>query len=42
MKSLNDFEHAPFSQQGRFGAALSTFGEQLPQLLDELNESLAA
>jgi type I restriction enzyme R subunit len=37
-----DFDYAPFSQQGGLGRAHQLFGEQLPRLLDELNEVLAA
>ena len=37
-----DFEYAPFSQRGGLGRAAQIFGEQLPKLLDELNEALAA
>ncbi len=38
----DDFEYAPFSQRGGLGRAHQIFGEQLPKLLDELNEVLAA
>jgi hypothetical protein len=38
----DDFDYAPFSQRGRLGKAHQLFGEQLPKLLDELNEVLAA
>ena len=38
----DDFDRAPFSQQGGLGKAHQLFGEQLPKLLDELNEVLAA
>jgi type I restriction enzyme R subunit len=38
----DDFEYAPFNQQGGLGKAYQLFGDQLPQLLDELNEVLAA
>jgi len=38
----DDFEYAPFSQRGGLGKAAQLFGEQLPKLLDELNEALAA
>ncbi|MHB1308286.1 MAG: type I restriction-modification enzyme R subunit C-terminal domain-containing protein, partial [Limisphaerales bacterium] len=38
----DDFDYAPFSQQGGLGKAHQLFGEQLPKLLDELNEVLAA
>jgi type I restriction enzyme R subunit len=37
-----DFDYAPFSQQGGLGKAHQLFGEQLPRLLDELNEVFAA
>jgi type I restriction enzyme R subunit len=37
-----DFDYAPFSQQGGLGKAHQLFGKQLPRLLDELNEVLAA
>ena len=37
-----DFEFAPFNQQGGLGKAHQLFGEQLPKLLEELNEILAA
>ena len=38
----DDFGYAPFSQRGGLGKAHQLFGEQLPRLLDELNEVLAA
>ncbi|MGE4179680.1 MAG: type I restriction-modification enzyme R subunit C-terminal domain-containing protein [Limisphaerales bacterium] len=38
----DDFDYAPFSQRGGLGKAHHLFGEQLPNLLDELNEVLAA
>jgi len=38
----DDFDLAPFSQRGGLGKAHQLFGEQLPKLLDELNEALAA
>lgn len=37
-----DFDYSPFSQRGGLGKAHELFGEQLPKLLDELNEVLAA
>jgi len=37
-----DLELSPFSQRGGLGKAHQLFGEQLPSLLDELNEVLAA
>jgi type I restriction enzyme R subunit len=38
----NDFNYAPFSQRGGLGKAHQLFGDDLPKLLDELNEVLAA
>ena len=38
----DDFDYAPFSQRGGLGRAHQLFGDQLPKLLDELNEVLAA
>ena len=37
-----DFDYSPFAQRGGLGKAHKLFGEQLPKLLDELNEVLAA
>jgi type I restriction enzyme R subunit len=37
-----DFDLAPFSQQGGLGKAHQLFGADLPKLLDELNEVLIA
>jgi len=38
----DDLDLSPFSQRGGFGKAHQLFGEQLPKLLDELNQVLAA
>jgi type I restriction enzyme R subunit len=38
----DDFDYAPFGLRGGLGKAHQPFGEQLPKLLDELNEVLAA
>ena len=38
----DDLELSPFNQRGGLGKAHQLFGEQLPKLLDELNEVLAA
>jgi type I restriction enzyme R subunit len=38
----DDFEYAPFSQQGGLGKAYEVFGDELTPLLDELNETLVA
>ena len=40
--STEDFEYAPFAQQGGLGKAHEVFGDELTPLLDELNEALAA
>ena len=37
-----DFDYAPFSIEGGLGKVHQLFGEQLPVILDELNEGLAA
>ena len=37
-----DFDYAPFSQRGGRGKAHQLFGGELPGLLEELNEALAA
>jgi type I restriction enzyme R subunit len=38
----DDFDYAPFSQEGGLGKAAQLFGAELPGLLNELNEVLAA
>jgi len=38
----DDFDYAPFSHRGGLGKAHQLFGSELPRLLDELNEALAA
>ena len=38
----DDFEYAPFSQEGGLGKVYQLFGEQLNEIIDELNESLSA
>jgi type I restriction enzyme R subunit len=37
-----DLELSPFNQRGGLGKAHQLFGDQLPKLLDELNDALAA
>jgi type I restriction enzyme, R subunit len=39
---LEDFDYAPFSQEGGLGRVHQLFGEQLPQVMDELNRELVA
>lgn len=39
---LEDFEYVPFSQRGGAPRAQAVFGEELEEILDELNEVLAA
>jgi type I restriction enzyme R subunit len=38
---VEDFEYTPFNQHGGLGRAALLFGDQLPDLLDELTEVLA-
>jgi type I restriction enzyme R subunit len=38
----DDFEYAPFSQEGGLGKIYQLFGDELNDILDELNEALAA
>lgn len=38
----DDFNYVPFAQEGGIGKVYKLFGEQLWQLLDEMNEALAA
>jgi type I restriction enzyme R subunit len=38
----DDFEYAPFAQKGGIGRVYEVFGAELPTLLEELNEVLAA
>jgi type I restriction enzyme R subunit len=38
----DDFDYSPFSQRGGLGKAHQLFGPELPKLLEELNEVLAA
>ncbi len=38
----DDFEYAPFSQEGGLGKVYQLFGDELSTLIEQLNESLAA
>ncbi|MGA7181141.1 MAG: type I restriction-modification enzyme R subunit C-terminal domain-containing protein [Thiobacillaceae bacterium] len=38
----DDFEYAPFAQEGGLGKVYQLFGDELNTLIDQLNESLAA
>jgi len=38
----DDFQYAPFAQEGGLGKAAQVFGSELPAVLSELNEALAA
>jgi len=38
----DDFEYVPFSQEGGLGKVFQLFGDELNDILDELNEALAA
>lgn len=37
-----DLDYTPFNQEGGLGKARQLFGGQLPKLLEDLNEALAA
>ena len=38
----DDFEFAPFAQEGGLGKVYQLFGDELNALIEQLNESLAA
>lgn len=38
----DDFEYAPFAQEGGLGKVYQLFGDELNTLVEQLNESLAA
>lgn len=38
----NDFEYAPFAQEGGLGKVHQIFGDKLNTIIEELNETLAA
>ena len=38
----DDFEYAPFAQNGGLGKVSQLFGAELPHLLESLNSELAA
>ncbi len=37
-----DFEYAPFAQEGGLGKVYQLFGDKLNAIIEELNETLAA
>ena len=39
---IDDFEYAPFNAQGGLGKVHQLFGAELPKVIEELNEALAA
>jgi type I restriction enzyme R subunit len=39
---VDDFDYVPFAQRGGLGRASALFGKDLPELLAQLNEELAA
>ena len=39
---MDDFEYAPFNQEGGLGKVYQLFGDELSEILDELNENLAS
>jgi type I restriction enzyme, R subunit len=40
--AIDDFDYAPFSQQGGLGRVHQLFGAELPKVIDELNRELVA
>jgi type I restriction enzyme R subunit len=40
--TLEDFEYAPFSQQGGLGRVHQLFGTELDQVIEALNRELVA
>ncbi|MHB1144685.1 MAG: type I restriction-modification enzyme R subunit C-terminal domain-containing protein [Thiobacillus sp.] len=38
----DDFEYAPFAQEGGLGKVYQLFGDELNTLIEQLNETLAA
>ena len=40
--NIDDFEYAPFNTEGGLGRVHQLFGEQLPQVIEELNRELVA
>ena len=40
--AVDDFDYAPFAEEGGLGRAAQVFGDRLRPLIDELNEALAA
>jgi len=38
----NDFDYAPFAQQGGLGKVHQLFGDELTNIIEELNDALAA
>ncbi len=38
---VDDFDYVPFDKHGGLGRAVQVFGDDLPRLLDELNEALS-
>jgi type I restriction enzyme R subunit len=40
--TVEDFEYAPFSQQGGLGKVHQLFGGELPKVIEELNRELVA
>lgn len=42
MVELDDFEHAPFAQEGGLGKVYQLFDGELNKIIEELNGALAA
>lgn len=39
---MDDFDYAPFAQEGGLGKGFQLFGDELNVIIEELNEALAA
>ena len=39
---MDDFDNVPFIQEGGLGKAMQVFGKELPVLIAQINEAVAA
>ena len=39
---IDDFDNVPFVQEGGLGKAMQVFGKELPVLIQQINEAVAA
>ena len=39
---IDDFDNLPFVQEGGLGKAMQVFGKELPVLIQQINEAVAA